>query len=80
MRRVALFFQFFAEICGNSAQISCVCRRPDFLDPGQPTQDARLEKRLKPPNAVGRIVRVEHRFGVTGVAVKLISPRLELLD
>jgi hypothetical protein len=29
---------------------------------------------------VGRIVRVEHRFGVTGVAVKLISPRLELLD
>lgn len=30
--------------------------------------------------AVGRIVRVEHRFGVTGVAVKLISPRLELLD
>jgi hypothetical protein len=30
--------------------------------------------------AVGRIVRVEHRFGVTGVAVELISPHLELLD
>jgi hypothetical protein len=27
--------------------------------------------------AVGRIVRVEHRFGVTGVAVKLLSPRLQ---
>jgi hypothetical protein len=30
--------------------------------------------------AVGQIVRVEHRFGVTGVAVKLLSPRLEPLE
>lgn len=30
--------------------------------------------------AVGRIIRVEHRFGVTGVAVKLLSPRLEPID
>ena len=30
--------------------------------------------------AVGQIVRVEHRFGVTGVAVKLLSPRLEPVD
>jgi hypothetical protein len=30
--------------------------------------------------AVGRIVRVEHRFGITGVAVKLLSPRLEPLE
>lgn len=30
--------------------------------------------------AVGRIVRVEHRFGTTGVAVKLLSPRLEPLE
>ncbi len=30
--------------------------------------------------AVGRIVRVEHRFNTTGVAVKLIAPRLEPLE
>lgn len=30
--------------------------------------------------AVGRIVRVEHRFGTTGVAVKLLSPRLEPME
>jgi hypothetical protein len=30
--------------------------------------------------AVGQIVRVEHRFGVTGVAVKLLSPRLEAIE
>jgi hypothetical protein len=30
--------------------------------------------------AVGQIVRVEHRFGVTGVAVKLLSPRLESIE
>jgi PilZ domain-containing protein len=30
--------------------------------------------------AVGQIVRVEHRFGVTGVAVKLMSPRLEPIE
>lgn len=30
--------------------------------------------------AVGRIVRVEHRVGSTGVAVKLLSPRLDTLD
>lgn len=30
--------------------------------------------------AVGRIVRVEQRYGVTGVAVKLMSPRLEPID
>lgn len=30
--------------------------------------------------AVGRIVRVEHRHGITGVAVKLLSPRLESLE
>jgi hypothetical protein len=30
--------------------------------------------------AVGRIVRVEHRPGITGVAVKLMSPRLEPLE
>ncbi|HXD42259.1 MAG TPA: PilZ domain-containing protein [Ramlibacter sp.] len=31
-------------------------------------------------SAVGEIVRVEYRFGTTGVAVKLLSPRLEPLD
>ena len=30
--------------------------------------------------AVGQIVRVEHRFGITGVAVKLLSPRLEPIE
>ena len=30
--------------------------------------------------AVGQIVRVEHRFGTTGVAVRLLAPRLEPLD
>jgi hypothetical protein len=30
--------------------------------------------------AVGRIVRVEHRPGTTGVAVKLLSPRLEPME
>jgi hypothetical protein len=29
---------------------------------------------------VGRIVRVEHRPGTTGVAVKLLSPRLEPME
>jgi len=29
--------------------------------------------------AVGQIVRVEHRFSTTGVAVKLLGPRLEPL-
>ena len=29
--------------------------------------------------AEGRIVRVEHREGCTGIAVKLVSPRLEPL-
>ena len=31
-------------------------------------------------SAVGRIVRVEHRFNTTGVAVMLIEPRLDPLD
>jgi hypothetical protein len=30
--------------------------------------------------AVGQIVRVEHRFGTTGVAVKLLSPKLEPIE
>jgi hypothetical protein len=30
--------------------------------------------------AVGKIVRVEHNFGITGVAVKLLSPRLEPME
>ncbi|HWP12416.1 MAG TPA: PilZ domain-containing protein [Ramlibacter sp.] len=30
--------------------------------------------------AVGQIVRVEHKSGVTGVAVKLLSPRLEPIE
>jgi hypothetical protein len=30
--------------------------------------------------AVGQIVRVEHRFGITGVAVKLLSPLLEPIE
>jgi len=29
--------------------------------------------------AVGQIVRVEHRFGTTGVAMKLLGPQLESL-
>jgi hypothetical protein len=31
-------------------------------------------------SAVGEIVRVEYRFGSTGVAVKLLAPRLEPLE
>ena len=31
-------------------------------------------------SAVGEIVRVEYRLGSTGVAVKLLAPRLEPLD
>lgn len=30
--------------------------------------------------AVGQIVRVQHRLGTTGIAVKLLAPRLEPLD
>jgi hypothetical protein len=30
--------------------------------------------------AEGRIVRVEHHEGTTGIAVKLLSPRLVMLD
>jgi hypothetical protein len=30
--------------------------------------------------AEGRIVRVEHRHGRTGIALKLVTPRLELLE
>ena len=30
--------------------------------------------------AEGRIVRIEHRDGFTGIAVRLLSPRLHMLD
>lgn len=30
--------------------------------------------------AEGRVVRVEHHEGRTGIAVKLVSPRLDMLD
>lgn len=30
--------------------------------------------------AEGRVVRVEHREGITGIAVKLVDPRLQALD
>lgn len=31
-------------------------------------------------SSVGKIIRVEHGGGKTGVAVKLIAPRLELIN
>lgn len=30
--------------------------------------------------AAGEIVRIEHRDGRTGVAVRLVNPRLDLID
>jgi hypothetical protein len=57
----------FFEMAGEHAVFGLV----DF--------EMRLPEHMK-FSAVGQIVRVEYRFGTTGVAVKLISPRLEPLD
>ena len=39
-----------------------------------------LEEARMKFTAEGRIVRIEHREGCTGVAVRLISPQLEAID
>ncbi len=57
-----------------------------FEMPGEHHVDGLVDFEMQVPDlrvkftAVGRIVRVEHRFGVTGVAVELLAPRLEPLE
>lgn len=59
----------YLEIRGNPAEID-----------GALFFEMRLEEARMKFTSEGRIVRVEQHDGYTGIAVKLVSPRLEAID